>query len=100
MIIGVNEKEEKRFLAIEDGVRESKQSWKEVLLGLEERGMVDMIFKLGMCAEKNWRKLNGFNFLGKVITGVKFKNGIEETTDKTTEAKSDPPLGPALVHRI
>ena len=56
---------------------------------LSSRGMLDMIFKLGMCAEKNWRKLNGFKFLGKVITGVKFRNGIEETTDKTTEVKSD-----------
>ena len=48
-----------------------------------------MIFKLGMCVEKNWRRLNGFDFLGKVITGVKFKDGIEETTDKTTEVKTD-----------
>ena len=30
---------EKRFLAIEDGVRESKQSWREVLLDLKARGM-------------------------------------------------------------
>ena len=56
---------------------------------LSSRGMLDMIFKLGMCAEKNWRRLNGFKLLGKVITGVKFKNGIEEATDKTTEVKSD-----------
>ena len=39
VIIGVNERGEKHFLAIEDGVRESKQRWKEVLLGLKERGM-------------------------------------------------------------
>ncbi len=30
---------EKRFLAIEDGVRESTQSWREVLLKLKSRGM-------------------------------------------------------------
>jgi transposase-like protein len=29
----------KRFLAIEDGVRESTQSWREVLLSLKSRGM-------------------------------------------------------------
>ena len=27
--------------------------------------------------------------LGKVMTGVKFKDGIEKTTDKTTEVKTD-----------
>jgi len=39
VIIGVNAHGEKHFLAIEDGVRESKQSWKEVLLNLKSRGM-------------------------------------------------------------
>lgn len=40
VIIGVNERGQKQFLAIEDGVRESKQSWREVLLGLKERGLI------------------------------------------------------------
>jgi putative transposase len=39
VVVGVNERGQKRFLAIEDGVRESKQSWREVLIGLRERGM-------------------------------------------------------------
>ncbi len=39
VIIGVNERGQKRFLAIEDGVRESTQSWREVLLKLKSRGM-------------------------------------------------------------
>ena len=39
VVIGVNERGEKRFLAIEDGVRESPQSWREVLLKLKSRGM-------------------------------------------------------------
>jgi putative transposase len=39
VVIGVNERGQKRFLAIEDGVRESKQSWREVLLGLKRRGL-------------------------------------------------------------
>jgi transposase-like protein len=39
VIIGVNERGEKHFLAIEDGVRESTQSWREVLLGLKSRGL-------------------------------------------------------------
>ena len=37
--IGVHERGEKRFLALEDGVRESAQSWREVLLKLKARGM-------------------------------------------------------------
>jgi transposase-like protein len=39
VIIGVNSRGQKHFLAIEDGVRESKQSWREVLLSLKQRGM-------------------------------------------------------------
>lgn len=39
VVIGVNAQGKKHFLAIEDGVRESTQSWREVLLGLKSRGM-------------------------------------------------------------
>ena len=39
VVIGVNAYGQKRFLAIEDGVRESTQSWREVLLGLKQRGL-------------------------------------------------------------
>ena len=38
VIIGVNERGKKRFLAIEDGVRESKQSWKNGLHTHQARG--------------------------------------------------------------
>jgi putative transposase len=30
-----------------------------------------------MCAEKKWRRLRGFNYLAKVITGIKFRDGVE-----------------------
>lgn len=39
VVIGVNERGEKHFLAIEDGVRESTQSWRELLLDLKKRGL-------------------------------------------------------------
>lgn len=39
VVIGVNARGEKHFLAIEDGVRESTQSWREVLLSLKSRGL-------------------------------------------------------------
>ena len=38
VVIGVNARGEKHFVAIEDGVRESTQSWREVLLGMKQRG--------------------------------------------------------------
>ena len=36
-----------------------------------------MMFKLGMCAEKKWRRLRGFDYLAKIVEGVKFINGEE-----------------------
>jgi len=44
---------------------------------LSRDGMLHMMFKLGQCAEKKWRKLRGFEYLAKVVTGIKFKDGIE-----------------------
>ena len=46
---------------------------------LSRDSMLHMMFKLGECAEKKWRRLRGFSYLAKVITGVKFKNGTEVT---------------------
>jgi putative transposase len=44
---------------------------------LSRDGMLHMMFKLGRCAEKKWRRLRGFDFLAKVIKGIRFKDGIE-----------------------
>jgi len=147
-VIGVDARSQKRFLAIEDGMRESTQSWREVLLMLKARGMnapkmaigdgamgfwsaleeiypdtrhqrcwlhktlnvlnavpqsiqpevkhslhekqskgyltrngmLHMMFKLAECAQNKWRRQRGFDYLAKVITGVKFIDGIEATT--------------------
>ena len=46
---------------------------------LTRDGMLHMMFKLGQCAEKRWRRLRGFDYLAKVVTGIKFKDGIEVT---------------------
>jgi hypothetical protein len=46
---------------------------------LTRNGMLHMMFKLGMCAEENRRRLRGFNYLAKVITGIRFRDGIEVT---------------------
>ena len=34
--------------------------------------MLHMMFKLGMCAEKKWRRLRGFDYLANIVEGVKF----------------------------
>lgn len=44
---------------------------------LTREGMLAMIFKLGMSAERSWKRLRGFEQLAKVIKGVKFRDGIE-----------------------
>lgn len=44
---------------------------------LSRDGMLHMMFKLGQCAERKWRRLRGFDYLAKVVTGVKFRDGIE-----------------------
>ena len=44
---------------------------------LTRDGMLHMMFKPGQCTEQNWRKPRGFDYLAKVNTGVKFKDGIE-----------------------
>ncbi len=67
VIVGVNKHGEKHFLAIEDGIRESAQSWREY-------------------AEKNWHRLRGFIQLPKVVTGVNFKDGIKKTESNQTIA--------------
>jgi transposase-like protein len=168
VVIGVNERGQKHFLTIEDGIRESTQSWREVLLPkssqpkakqalhaiwqaetrveaekafdlfittyepkypkaalclekdreelmafydfpaqhwrsirtsnpiestfgtirhrtrrskgcLSRDSMLHMMFKLGQCAKKKWRRLRGFDYLAKVIIGIKFKDGVEVT---------------------
>lgn len=53
---------------------------------LTRDGMLHMIFKLGECAQKTWNRMRGFSYLEKVITGVKFKDGIEVITDNQVAA--------------
>jgi len=57
VIIGVNERGEKHFLAIEDGVRESTQSWRKVLLKLKSRGMNRPQLAIGDGAMGFWAAL-------------------------------------------
>lgn len=58
VIVGVNDRGQKHFLAIEDGVRESTQSWREVLLGLKARGMKTPKLAVGDGAMGFWAALD------------------------------------------
>lgn len=53
---------------------------------LSRDGMLHMMFKLGQCAEKSWRKLRGFAHLADVIEGVDFINGIKPSTQDQAAA--------------
>lgn len=57
VVIGVNARGEKHFLAIEDGVRESTQSWREVLLALKARGLKTPKLAIGDGAMGFWAAL-------------------------------------------
>ena len=48
--------------------------------------MLSMIYKMGRCAEKSWRRLRGFRHLAKVIEGVQFNDGIEVIKDSRAAA--------------
>ncbi len=58
VIIGVNDRGEKHFLAIEDGVRESTQSWREVLLKLKSQGMNTPKLAIGDGAMGFWSAMD------------------------------------------
>jgi hypothetical protein len=38
-----------------------------------------MVFKLGLEAQKHWCRLQGFKLIPKVVTGVRFGDGEEQS---------------------
>jgi len=44
------------------------------------------MFKLGLYAERNWRKLRGSNYLARVKTGAKLADGGEVESDDQVAA--------------
>lgn len=53
---------------------------------LTRDGMLHMMFKLGQCAEKTWRRVRGFKQLPKVIKGIQFIDGMEKNTRDSVAA--------------
>jgi len=52
--------------------------------------MLAMIYKLGESAERSWRRLRGFEWLAKVVRGVKFRDGIEGQNVTRINRKDQP----------
>jgi putative transposase len=57
---------------------------------LTREGMLAMIYKLGQSAERNWRRLRGFEWLAKVVEGVQFRDGIEAKNTMRVTRKYQP----------
>jgi hypothetical protein len=64
---------------------------------LTRDGMLAMIFKLGMSAQRSWRQLRGFGCLAKVIDGVKFRDGIEIHEQQSNRRVQTPRQGCRLI---
>jgi transposase-like protein len=45
-------------------------------------GLLAMVFKLVKTAEQNWRVLKGHALLAQVVQGLKFKDGLQEGTQR------------------
>jgi transposase-like protein len=48
---------------------------------VSRESILAMVFKLGMSAQRKWRRLRGFAHLAAVIEGVRFQNGLRATPD-------------------
>ena len=53
---------------------------------LSNRTAIAMVFKLAQAAEKSWRRLDGHSQLPKLITGVKFIDGVEAVSQQPLAA--------------
>jgi putative transposase len=97
VVIGVNERGEKRFLAIEDGVRESSESWRAVLRGLKERGV-----KLPPRLAVGDGALGFWKALGEVFPATRPQRCWMHKTGNVLNylAKSLQPKAKAMLHEI
>lgn len=57
---------------------------------LTRDGMLAMIYKVGQSAERSWRRLRGFEWLAKVVEGVKFSDGVQVKEQPRIRRKNQP----------
>jgi len=107
VLLGATPEGKKELVGFHVGVRESAQSWRELLVDLNPiesvfatvrhrtvrtKGALShrtarlMVFKLMMAASKSWRRLKGENRLPLVIAGVKFTDGVADTANADQRA--------------
>ncbi len=48
--------------------------------------LLGLVYKLAMCAEQSFRRLDGFELLAEVIVGVQFKDGVRQRSDEFEQA--------------
>ena len=58
VVIGVDDQGRKHLLTLENGTRESTQSWREVLIDLKSRGMNEPLLAIGDGALGFWAALS------------------------------------------
>ena len=49
--------------------------------------LLGLVFKLAMSAEKNWRRVRGFEHLADVVRGVKFVDGVKQEKRNQVKAR-------------
>jgi hypothetical protein len=59
-----------------------------------------MVFKLGLEAQKHWRRLEGFELIRKVVTGVRFVDGeeVDSSSGASPFGRLDLAVGRALIN--
>lgn len=96
VVIGMNAHGEKHLLAIEDGIRESTQSWREVLLNLKARGLAAPALAIGDGALGFWGALE------EIFPGTRHQRCWCHKTQKVLNAlpKSVQPKAKQALHEI
>tara|TARA_R110000744_G_C19300998_1_gene555711 strand:- start:39 stop:1295 length:1257 start_codon:yes stop_codon:yes gene_type:complete len=96
VVIGVNARGEKHFLAIESGIRESAQSWREVLLHLKQRGLRAPKVAVGDGALGFW------SVVSEVFTGIRQQRCWVHKTANVLNylPKNAQPKAKAAIHDI
>ena len=109
VIMGVNERGEKKLLAVEPGYRESKDSWAFVLRDLKQRGLSAPLLAIGDGALGFWAAMNDvlpdvkqqrcwFHKMGNVLNELpkRLQNKARDMMREMLKAESTTDAGKAL----
>jgi hypothetical protein len=57
---------------------------------VSRQSILSPVYRLGLSAEKRWRRLSGFKHRADVIDGVKFIDGVRTKKRRTAGPPPDP----------